>query len=102
MALGYKMNKDGSVEKCENVNGYVDCFKNKVVSQTKLRGVFVSTVFLVIDHGYRDFGDKNYKPVLWETMIFGGKNNDYQERYTSLEDAKAGHESCSNSSGYRA
>lgn len=50
-------------------------------------GAWVSTVFLGIDHA---FGDG--PPVLWETMIFGGPHNDYQERYTSYEDALAGHE----------
>jgi len=30
--------------------------------------------------------------VLWETMIFGGPNDqEYQERYTSYEDAVEGH-----------
>ena len=48
--------------------------------------VHVSTVFLGIDHA---FGEG--PPVLWETMIFGGPHNDYQERYTSREDAIAGH-----------
>jgi hypothetical protein len=49
----------------------------------------VSTVFLCLDHGISN--DASSDPVLWETMIFGGRHNDYQERYTSLEDAKLGH-----------
>ncbi len=50
----------------------------------------VSTVFLGIDHG---FGMWDY-PILWETMIFGlPDNEDYQERYTSAEDAIIGHHS---------
>ena len=33
-------------------------------------------------------------PVLWETMIFGGgvTDEEYQERFTSVEDARDGHE----------
>jgi hypothetical protein len=56
---------------------------------TDLNGdeVHVSTVFLGLDHAYG-----SSKPVLWETMIFGGKNDQYQERYTSYEDALEGHE----------
>lgn len=46
----------------------------------------VSTVFLGLDHSW-DGGP----PVLWETMIFGGEHDQYQERYTSHEDAVAGH-----------
>jgi hypothetical protein len=56
---------------------------------TDLNGdeVRVSTVFLGLDHAYG-----SSKPVLWETMIFGGENDQYQERYTSYEDALEGHQ----------
>ena len=51
--------------------------------------VNVSTVFLMIDHGYgvRD----ESKPVVFETMVFGGELDQDGERYTSYEDAMAGH-----------
>lgn len=49
--------------------------------------VRVSTVFLGMDHSFSD----NAPPVLWETMIFGGKYDQFQNRYTSQEDALAGH-----------
>jgi hypothetical protein len=49
--------------------------------------VLVSTVFLGIDHSPL-FGGA---PVLWETMIFGGKHDSYQDRYRSLKKAKEGH-----------
>lgn len=51
------------------------------------REIKVSTVFLGIDHSYGSDGG----PILWETMIFGGKHDNYQRRYRTLEDAKAGH-----------
>jgi hypothetical protein len=47
-------------------------------------GTCVSTVFIGVD--YRS------PPRLWETMIFGGAHDEYQYRYTSREDALAGHE----------
>jgi hypothetical protein len=50
----------------------------------------VSTVFLALDHGF--IGSS--VPVLWETMIFWTEQPDldnYQERYTSHEDALKGH-----------
>ena len=50
--------------------------------------VHVSTVFVGVD---QDFGASEL-PVLWETMVFGGKLDEEMDRYTSLEDAKAGHE----------
>lgn len=52
-------------------------------------GWWVSTVFLVIDHG---FGLTD-KPVLWETMAFNpsGYEEYLTRRYTSREDAEHGH-----------
>ena len=48
--------------------------------------ITVSTVFLALDH---NFGGT--EPILFETMIFGGKHNDYQERYTTWEEADDKH-----------
>lgn len=48
--------------------------------------VRVSTVFLGIDHNWG-----RGPPVLWETMIFGGPHDEFQERYSSHESAVAGH-----------
>ena len=50
-------------------------------------GSEVSTIFLGLDHS---FGCG--PPVLWETMIFGGEHDQYQDRYSSREDAMKGHE----------
>ncbi len=61
----------------------------RIVKQTKLPGdVLVSTVFLGIDHNWYDIGP----PILFETMIFGGKHSDYQKRYTTWDDAEKGHQ----------
>ena len=48
--------------------------------------ILVSTVFLTIDHGWG-----NGPPVLFETMVFGGKHGDYQERYVTWYEAEQGH-----------
>lgn len=66
----------------------------KIVQQDKLdNGLFVSTVFLGMDHSWDS--NPNHKPVLWETMIFDDLEEtllgEYQERYTSYEDAVEGH-----------
>lgn len=61
------------------------------VSKDTIGGVEISTVFL---HGvsHTHFAETNDdKPVLWETMIFGGALDGYQARYSSYEDAVAGH-----------
>ncbi len=56
------------------------------VGNDRIGDVHVSTVFLGLDHS---FGRP--VPILWETMIFGGEHDQYQERYSSQEDALAGH-----------
>ena|SRR5437660_12794789 len=48
--------------------------------------VRVSTVFLGLDHS---FGQG--PPLLYETMIFGGQHDQYQERYSTREEALEGH-----------
>lgn len=61
------------------------------LASTHLDGAWVSTVFLSIDHGMF----ANSRPVLWETMVFCDDTehemHEYQNRYTSAEDAAARH-----------
>lgn len=58
------------------------------VKSDVIYGIHISTVFLSIDHNFYDKG----LPILFETMIFGGKYNDYQERYETWDQALVGHE----------
>ena len=60
----------------------------RTVKRDEIGDILVSTVFLGLDHAWTPGG----KPVLWETMIFGGEHDQYQERYTSHKDALEGHE----------
>jgi len=59
----------------------------RTIKRDEIGDILVSTVFLGLDHAWIPGG----KPVLWETMIFGGEHDQYQERYTSHEDALEGH-----------
>lgn len=63
--------------------------RDRIVAKNTLDNkVEVSTVFLGLDsHGWVSGGP----PMLWETMIFGGPLDKYQERYTSREAAEEGH-----------
>ena len=67
---------------------------NRCVARTNLgtRG-YVSTVFLGLDQSFHlIFGDvPNPRPVLWETMIFGGPYDQSQWRYSSRVEAFEGH-----------
>jgi hypothetical protein len=56
------------------------------VALDEFDGVRVSTVFLVLNHS---FGDG---PPLWfETMVFGGADDQYCDRYSTWEAAENGH-----------
>lgn len=46
----------------------------------------ISTVFLGLDHGY-GVGD----PLLFETLVFGGPRHMSGDRYSTWEEAEAGH-----------
>lgn len=62
--------------------------ESRIVQQDRLEnGVFVSTVFLGLDHNFSGQGP----PILWESMIFKGPHDGEMRRYSSLEDARAGH-----------
>ena len=64
--------------------------KNRRVAQTEYGGVEVSTVLLVIDHNWG-----KGPPLIFETMIFGGEFHQSQWRYSTREEAEAGHvEAC--------
>lgn len=63
----------------------------RVIEKTTVGEAEVSTVFLGLNHNWRDG-----PPILFETMIFGLEldedESDPQWRYTTLAEAKAGHE----------
>jgi hypothetical protein len=60
--------------------------QERVVSQTMVGDVKVSTVFLGLDHGWNEA-----RPLIYETMVFGGPLDEEQERYSTREEAEAGH-----------
>jgi len=59
---------------------------NRKVASDHIGDILISTVFLGLDHSYG-----SGPPLLFETMIFGGPHDQYQERYTTWEEAEAGH-----------
>ncbi len=60
---------------------------DKIIGKDQFGSVSVSTVFLGMDHSFSG-GD----PVLFETMIFGGEHDQYQERYCTWDEAEKGHQ----------
>lgn len=70
--------------------------KNRVIKQERHRikgkKVFISTVFLGLDHAW----GHGSRPILFETMIFGGKYSEYQDRCCTYEEAEDMHEKAVN------
>jgi hypothetical protein len=58
----------------------------RAVGKDTIGEVFVSTVFLGIDHSYGDG-----PPLLFETMVFRGHLDERQWRYSTWDQAEAGH-----------
>lgn len=61
--------------------------KRHVALTTPVTGIMVSTVFLGLDYRFGATGE----PLVFETMIFGGEHDQYCERYSTWEEAEAGH-----------
>src|SRR3990167_5954569 len=60
---------------------------DRVVARTNVvPGSDVSTVFLGLDHQWGDG-----PPLIFETMVFGGPLDQETERYSTWEEAEAGH-----------
>lgn len=60
---------------------------NRVVEQTDIDKVRISTMFLGIDHSFGCGGP----PIVYETMIFGGEHDQYQDRCCTWDEAKKMH-----------
>jgi len=60
---------------------------NRQIARDTFGEVEISTVFLIFDHSY-----DSDKPVLFETMIFGGEHDGYQDRYHTYDQALIGHQ----------
>lgn len=60
---------------------------DRTVKKTGLPDCDISTVFLGINHRHG-----TGLPILFETMIFGGEHDGYCERYSTWEEAEAGHQ----------
>ena len=74
--------------RCDNMIEWAKWFEKaeRHVAQENIGEVRISTVFLGLDHGWGE-----PKPVLFETMVFGGPLDQEQDRYYTWDEAEAGH-----------
>jgi hypothetical protein len=63
---------------------------NRTVRQDRVGPLFVSTVFLGLDHNFDPSPDA--PPLLFETMIFDDNEDGYQTRCTTWDQAELMHE----------
>ncbi len=80
---------DGGVLLVDDLKEWMDIFyaSDRDVMKTRLDDVYISTVFLGINYQWG-----RGPPILYETMVFGGQNDEYTERYHTRQEAINGHE----------
>jgi len=85
----YILDKDKNIQTVDMLTWvkWKEDFTNNIVKQEEANGVEVSTVFLGVD--YRFDGDG--APILFETMVFGGKLDGEEDRYCTYTEAEDGH-----------
>ncbi len=85
----YLLDLDNNIVPVSDVKAWgkaMDCCRR--IAFDRVGKIEVSTVFLGLDHSFGGGGE----PVLFETMVFGdGGGDEIQQRYCTLEEAKAGH-----------
>lgn len=85
----YKLDAAGMVVPCDDLIEWARWFEtaDRILEQTEVGGAEVSTVFLSFDHEWR-----TGKPLLWETLVFGGPMDGTMFRYETRVQAKRGHD----------
>lgn len=84
--MGDYYDQDGKpIEMFEWARLFEDNDSRKIGSD-KRGDILVSTVWLGLDHQWGDG-----PPLIFETMIFGGEHDEEQWRYSTREEAEAGH-----------
>ena len=90
MCNNYILDENGNPKLETDVMAWATWFEtaNRVIKETKVDESEVSTVFLGLDYNFADKG----LPLLYETMVFGGRLNGECNRYPTQEMAEIGHE----------
>ena len=89
MPKQYILSEDGKIKECPDLIEWAKWMAaaNRKIAFDEINDVRISTIFLGLDRNYFDG-----PPTLFETMIFGGEHDQYQERYSTKEEALIGHQ----------
>jgi len=91
MATYYNLNELGEPEPATLLTWRTDPTGSQDwrLAKTVIGEVTVSTLFMGIDANPNRYAGR---PILWETMVFGGPLDGEQFRYETRQQAHAGHE----------
>ena len=90
MSMKYRLDEKGNPIAEPDLIKWAQWFEKseRSVAQEQIGESGISTVFLGLDHSFSECGS----PILWETMVFGGKLDQEQDRCGgSREQAEAMH-----------
>lgn len=87
--MRFILDKEGNPEPCHDLVKWANFIARgpRRVAFDKLMMAEVSTVFVGLNHAI----DPTVPPILWETMVFGGKLDGEMARYDSEAAARVGH-----------
>jgi hypothetical protein len=85
----YILNSANEPEECTELLKWASWFEtaDRIVKKSIIGDVRISTVFLSIDHNF-----SGGKPILWETLVFGGEHDGLMRRYGTYDKALKGHD----------
>ena len=93
----YILNEDHTIEAVD-LKTWAEWYENSDEARRVKRTVYndpvndneivISTVFLGLDHSFSNEGP----PILFETMVFGGRFDQEMERYATWDQAVRGHD----------
>lgn len=87
----YRLDENKNPVRCKDEAEFREAikFENRNLAKDKIGKSEVSNlIFLWADHNYFPGG----KPILFETMVFGGERDQDQRRYTTYKAAMKGHQ----------
>ncbi len=67
----------------------------RIVKKDDIGDMHISTIFIGLDHGFSLLDEKemdDYKPLIFETMVFKNNGGIYCDRYSTWKEAEEGHQ----------
>ena len=88
--LFFYLDDEGNPQPCTDMVTYLAFWANprrRMIARLEWKGIIVSTMFLGVNHQFLE----GEPPILFETIVIGGRLDDYQLRYHTRDEAVEGH-----------